>query len=79
MAFLIVWVALGALVGYAAAQKRGWSPPVGMLAGVALGIFSPALFAVSGVTRGDKSATCPHCAERIKAAATVCRHCHRTV
>jgi hypothetical protein len=79
MAFLIVWTAFGALVGYLAARKRGWSPAAGMLGGVALGVFSPALFAVSGVTREDRSRICPHCAERIRAAAKVCRYCHGEV
>lgn len=77
MEFLLIWICLGAVVGYAAASKRGWSTTAGLLGGAVLGILSPALFAVSGVSRNERA--CPHCAERIKKAAKVCRHCGRDV
>lgn len=71
---LVFW-ALGGIVGYAAAKKKGWSPVMGFIGGLLLGILSPLLFFVSGVTKGDKSKVCPKCAERVKAEALVCRYC----
>lgn len=72
---LIGCAIFGALIGYVAAQKRGWSPVAGVLGGALLGIFSPLLFFVSGVSKNDRSKVCPQCAERVKAEAKVCRFC----
>lgn len=73
------WVLFGAVIGSIAGVKRGFSPVVGLAVGAFLGIFSPLLFVVSGLTKaGDlNTKTCPHCAERVKAAAKVCKHCGR--
>lgn len=73
--FEAIWLLFGALVGFTAATKRGWSPVGGVIGGAILGILSPLLFFVSGVSRGDRSKVCPQCAERIKEAAKVCRFC----
>jgi hypothetical protein len=77
----LVWVSVGAAIGAIAAVRRGFSPIVGLAAGAVLGILSPLLFFVSGVaSSGDlDTVTCPHCAERIKAKATICKHCHQPV
>lgn len=74
MIILSVWI-LGALIGIAAAQKKGWSIVTGVLAGLFLGPLAFLLFFVSGVTHGDVSRKCPRCAEWIKADAVVCKHC----
>lgn len=79
MEVLLVWLLVGVVIGYVASVKRGYSPVAGALGGAALGILSPLLFAVSSVAKTDKTKACPHCAERIKDAATVCRFCSRDV
>jgi hypothetical protein len=75
----LAWLLVGALVGAIAATKRGFSPIVGLLAGAVLGILSPLLFFVSGVTTaGDlKKTKCPHCAEVVQPDAKLCKHCHQ--
>jgi hypothetical protein len=73
--YSLTWLLFGALIGYAAASKRGWSPVGGIIGGALLGILSPLLFLVSGVTRSDQSKECPQCAESVKMKAKVCRFC----
>ncbi len=77
----IAWILFGAALGYKAAEKRGWSVAVGLLAGAALGLFSPLLFVVSGITSGDvgNRRKCPACAEWIAAEARKCKHCGESV
>lgn len=76
-AVLLVWLACGAIGGYAA-HVRGWSVVAGVLAGILLGPFAVLLFVVSGVfTAGGR--TCPECAEQIKLNAKVCRFCRAKV
>ena len=54
MLVLSMWL-LGGLVGYAAAERRGFSKPVGVICGLLLGpLFAWVMFWVSGVvTRND--------------------------
>jgi RNA polymerase subunit RPABC4/transcription elongation factor Spt4 len=75
----IAWALFGALLGVAASQKRGFSLAGGILGGLLLGPLAFLLFFVSGITKGDTSKTCPHCAEFIKPEAKVCKHCGRDV
>lgn len=60
--------------------QAGWAAFAGPLAGLLLVLASPtgdALAASQGQYRGMRR--CPHCAESIKAAAAVCKHCGRDV
>lgn len=75
----IAWALIGALVGVAASQKKGFSLAGGIIGGLLLGPLAFLLFFVSGITSADQRAKCPHCAEFIKAEAAVCKHCGRDV
>ena len=78
---LWAWIMFGAVVGLLAAVKRGMSPATGVIAGGLLGLFSPLLFFVSGISKpGDlKSKKCPYCAETVKPEAVLCRHCGKSL
>jgi Zinc-ribbon containing domain len=80
MLFLF-WALLGALVGVAAAQKKGFSTASGVIGGLLLGPFAFLMFFMSGLVSSTESNNkkCPHCAEWIKAEATICKHCHQPV
>ena len=76
MGFLL-WSVFGAVLGYVAGQRRGFSPAKGAVAGFLLGPLAVVLFvmplsAVSHVQR----LKCPYCGDWIRADARVCRHCH---
>lgn len=73
---LAFWL-LGALIGVAAAQKKGFSMVAGVLGGLLLGPFAFLMFFVSGISAEDRNRKCPYCAEFVKADASVCKHCHR--
>ncbi len=75
----LIWAFVGALLGVVAAQKKGFSLAGGIIGGLLLGPLAFLLFFVSGISSGDASKKCPHCAEWIKAEAVVCKHCHRPV
>jgi|LSQX01.2.fsa_nt_gb hypothetical protein len=76
---ILAWPLIGAIIGYMASNRRGFSPVAGILGGLLLGPVALAMFFVSGVTRGEKNIKCPFCAEWIKAEATVCKHCHSQI
>lgn len=77
MVLLSLWI-LGALIGIAAAQKKGWSTVTGVLAGVFLGPFAWLLFFVSGITgKEDARMRCPECREWMQADARRCPHCRQ--
>jgi hypothetical protein len=73
----LIWLLLGALIGFAASQRKGFSPVAGILGGAVLGPLAILMYAVSGVSTGDQRRKCPYCAEWVKAEARVCKHCHR--
>jgi hypothetical protein len=75
---LVFWL-MGALIGVAAAQKRGFSVAAGVIGGLLLGPLAFLMFFISGVTRTDQRRKCPQCAEFGKAEARLCKHCHRTL
>jgi len=74
---LIAWLLFGALIGIAAAQRKGFSLVAGILGGVLLGPLAFLMFFVSGVSSSDQNRRCPYCAEWIRAEATICKHCHK--
>lgn len=74
---ILAWWIFGALIGYAASQRKGFSTVGGVLGGLLLGPFAFLMFLVSGVSAGDKNRKCPHCAEFVKVEATICKHCRQ--
>lgn len=77
---LFFWGLLGAAIGYAAAQKRGFSTVGGVIGGILLGPLAFLLFAVSGIaSASERGKKCPHCAEWVKAEAVACKHCGRDI
>jgi hypothetical protein len=73
----LAWALLGALIGVAAAQRKGFSMVGGVLGGLLLGPLAFLMFFASGVSATDKNKKCPYCAEFVKADATICKHCHK--
>lgn len=73
MELLLGWPLIGAVIGYVAASKRGFSPVVGVLVGALLGVFSFVLLLFGANSKMKK---CPACLEWIDARATACKHCH---
>lgn len=74
---LFGWALFGALIGIAAAQRKGFHIAIGIIGGLMLGPLAFLMFLTSGVVGGDTTRKCPHCAEFVKADAKVCKHCHR--
>ena len=75
MGFLL-WAGVGAVVGYFAAQRRGFSRATGV-AGLVLGPLAGALFVVPlPVSRpGQQRRKCPYCEGRVGSDTRVCHHC----
>jgi hypothetical protein len=77
---LLFWPLLGALIGFYAAQKNGFSTVGGVIGGMLLGPLALLLCFVTGiVSSSEQQRKCPYCAEWIRPEATVCKHCHRDV
>ena len=76
----LTWAILGALIGYLAAQKRGFSTVGGVLGGLLLGPLAFLMFFMSGiVSKDERGKKCAFCAEWIKADAIICKHCGQKV
>lgn len=73
----LAWALIGALIGVAAAQKKGFSVVGGVLGGLLLGPLAFLMFLVSGISGSDANRKCPHCAEFVKAEASICKHCRQ--
>jgi hypothetical protein len=72
----LAWALFGALIGVAAAQRKGFSMAGGIIGGLLLGPLAFLLFLVSGITGSDANQKkCPHCAEWVKGDALICKHC----
>ncbi len=78
-AAFIVWAILGALIGFAAAQRRGYSTTAGAIGGLLLGPLAFLMFFTDGVASSQKPRKCPFCAELVKSEALVCKHCGRDI
>jgi hypothetical protein len=76
---MLFWLLIGALIGAYAAQRKGFSIVAGLLGGALLGPLAVLMFAVSGVSAGDKQKKCPFCSEWVKLEALVCKHCHKDI
>jgi hypothetical protein len=68
---MAIWILIGAGIGFAASRVRGFSSIAGIVLGAVLGIFALLLFLI----RGQNQKKCPHCAEWVKADASICKHC----
>jgi len=77
---LLFWSLLGVLIGYAASQKRGFSPVGGVFGGILLGPLAFLMFAVNGIASAkERGKKCPYCAEWVKVEAVACKHCGRDI
>lgn len=68
----IAWALFGALIGVAAAQRKGFSMVTAVIGGLLLG---PLAFLMFFISDGNANKKCPHCAEFVKVEATICKHC----
>ena len=71
MILLLFFSLLGAIIGIAAAQKRGLHIAAGIIGGLLLGPLAVLMFLITPERK------CPFCAETIKKEAKVCPHCQR--
>jgi hypothetical protein len=70
----IFWALFGALIGVAAAQRRGFGTAGGVIGGLLLGPLAYLMFFASGNRR-----KCPQCAEWMQKKAKICPHCKSAV
>jgi hypothetical protein len=77
---LFAWALFGAVIGLAAAQRKGFSAAGGIIGGLMLGPLAFLMFLVSGVSAEDSNRKkCPYCAEFVQRDAQVCKHCKREI
>ena len=73
---LVFWTALGASVGYFAAQRRGFPLTTGVVAGLVLGPLAVVLLYVPlPISTTVHRQKCPYCGGRITSDTRVCTHC----
>src|SRR5437879_1872566 len=76
----IAAICVGAIIGYAAAQHKGYSPIAGIVCGALMGpILSWVLFAIDGIIQPNERERCPHRREWVNPGAAVCHHCGNRV
>lgn len=86
MEFIIIWIIFG-LWAAVVAQRRTGETFGGFLLGVLLGpigvlicyLRKPTLTGQDRLSQAQGLVPCPHCAERIRPQANVCRYCNRDV
>jgi hypothetical protein len=66
----LFWILFGALIGVAAAHRRGFGTAAGVIGGMLLGPLAILMFLADGGRR-----QCPQCAEWIQKQAKICPHC----
>jgi hypothetical protein len=71
---VMFWVLLGALIGIAAAQARGFGTASGLIGGMMLGPLAILMFFASSGRR-----KCPQCAEWTQKKAKICPHCRSAI
>lgn len=73
-------LAMGAAIGYAAAQHRGYAPMAGIVAGAVMGpLWAWILFAVDGIVQAHERQRCLYCRKWMEPHAIACAHCGRQV
>lgn len=76
----LAWALFGALIGYLAAQKRGFSTVGGVVGGLLLGPLALLLFLISGIaSKNEQRKKCPFCDEWVNPGAILCRHCQKDI
>ncbi|PYV75384.1 MAG: hypothetical protein DMG96_17355 [Acidobacteria bacterium] len=74
--WILIWLGLSLVVGEFA-HRKGKSAAVWMVVSV---LISPLIaFVILSVSESSDYRTCPFCAEKIKAAAKVCRYCRHSL
>jgi len=71
---IIGWLLFGALIGVAAANRRGFGTASGVIGGLLLGPLAVLMFFASS---GRKK--CPKCAEWVQKKAVLCPHCRSEI
>lgn len=71
---VLFWVLFGALIGLAAANRRGFGTLAGVIGGMLLGPLAVLMFFASSSRR-----RCAQCAEWMQAKAKLCPHCKSQV
>jgi hypothetical protein len=70
----LFWVLFGALIGAAAAQRRGFGTAGGVIGGMLLGPLAVLMFFASSNRK-----RCPQCQEWVSKKAKVCPHCRSEI
>ena len=76
---LLMWLLVGALLGFVASQKTGDHPVKGILIGARLGPLALLMLLAKPASGQSARRPCPHCRTPIPADATVCPQCRRDI
>lgn len=72
-----LWPFVGAVIGYFASRRPGFSPAKSIASGLLLGPLTVVLFVLPAdrVATATAALTCPYCDQRNISGARVCAHC----